>query len=127
MHHIVSLAPLVHVIAATIDKHIRLVETADALSHAPVSLRGLQPAAHATGAKSVVTLWYSQRVDLLEMRTHVQVYPYLKAALLKVSAKVSLAVGLPNRVRHRCLVVYRTVWLHYRTATALQQLNRVFE
>ena len=127
MHHVVSLAPLGHIVTATIDKHIRLLQSADALCHAPVPLRGLQPAAHATGAKGIVTLWHSQRVHLLEMRTHVQVHPYLKAALLKVSAKVTLAVRLPYRMRHRCLVVYRTVWLHNRTATALQQLDGVFE
>ena len=92
-----------------------------------MSLGSVEPPRHSASAKCVVTFGHSQRVHLLKVWRHVQIYPNLHPALLKVSAKVSLAVRLPNRVRHRCLVVYRTVRLHNRTATALQQLDGVFE
>ena len=77
MHHVVLFAPLGHVVAAAIDEHVGLLQSADALRHLPVPLGGWQPARHATGAEGIVTLGHSQRVHLLEVGAHVQVHPYL--------------------------------------------------
>ena len=112
IHEVMLSAPLFHVLAAAIDQHVRLFKSADTLCHCPVPFGGFQPTANATCAKSVVTFGNSEGVHLLKVWRHVQIYPYLHAALLQVSAKVSLSVGLPNGVRHRCLVVYRAVRLH---------------
>ena len=125
--YVVSLAPFFDFFTATIDKHIRLFKSADALCHFPMSLGGVQPSRHSTGAKSVVTFGHSKRVDFLKVWRYVQIYPNLHPALLQVSAKVTLAVRLPNSVSHRGLVVYRAIRLNYCTASRLQQFNRVFE
>ena len=106
MYHVVRLAPLGHVVTATIDKHIRAVESADALCHFPMSLGGVEPSRHSASAKSVVPVRHSESVDFLKVWRHVQIYPNLHPALLQVSAKVSLSVRLPNSVSHRCLVMY---------------------
>ena len=114
MHHVVRLAPLGHIITATIDKHIRLVESADALCHFPMSLGSVQPSRHSASAKSVVTFGHSERVDLFKVWRHVQIYPNLRYV-----CQIACAIGVWS-----CIEQFgSTIALHPDSSNLIGSLN----